>query len=68
MIGVLARRGLRAMCVYNVWSIRAGQLGADCIGHAMRFIPARENGDGHAATTRSTVPLQAMEEWRGGEA
>jgi hypothetical protein len=46
LMGVLNRRGQRSMCLYDVWSIRAGQLSMVGIGYTMRFIPSRETRTG----------------------
>jgi regulator of RNase E activity RraA len=62
LTGVLNRRGLRSMCLYDVWPLRAGQPRMVGIAYTMRFIPSREDKDGPTSTNRSTIQPQAMEE------
>lgn len=62
LTGVLNRRGLRSMCLYDVWPLRAGQPRMVGIAYTMRFIPSREDKDGPSSTNRSTIQPQAMEE------
>jgi hypothetical protein len=67
LIGVLNRRSLRSMWLYDVRSIRAGQRRMVGIGYTMRFISWRGGKDEPASTNCWTIRPQAMEEWRGGE-
>src|SRR5262245_4794219 len=62
LTGVLNRRGLRSMCLHDVWPIRPEIPRLVGIAFTMRFIPSREDKDGPASTNRSTVQPQAMEE------
>jgi regulator of RNase E activity RraA len=62
LTGVLNRRGLRSMCLHDVWPIRPEMPRLVGIAFTMRFIPSREDKDGPASTNRSTVQPQAMEE------
>lgn len=67
LIGVLGRRGLRAMCLHGVPPLRAGEPRMAC--YTMPFIPSREDKDGGLASRNcSTVEPQVLEEWRGGKA
>jgi regulator of RNase E activity RraA len=62
LTGVLNRRGLRSMCLFDVWPIRPGQPRMVGIAYTMRFIPSREDKDGPSSTNRSMIQPQAMEE------
>ncbi|MEA2852077.1 MAG: hypothetical protein QOE02_2096, partial [Rhodospirillaceae bacterium] len=62
LTGVLNRRGLRSMTLYDVWPLRPEQPRMVGIAFTMRFIPSREDKDGPTSTNRSTVQPQAMEE------
>src|SRR5258707_815254 len=62
LTGVLNRRGLRSMTLYDVWPMRPEQPGMVGIAFTMRFIPSREDKDGPTSTSRSMVQPQAMEE------
>ena len=62
LTGVLNRRGLRSMTLYDVWPLRPEQPRMVGIAFTMRFIPSREDKDGPNSTNRSTVQPQAMEE------
>lgn len=66
LIGMLSRRGLRAVCRHGVRPVRAGQ--PRMAYYTMPFIPSREDKDGPASSNRSTAQPQAMAEWRGGKA
>jgi regulator of RNase E activity RraA len=62
LTGVLNRRGLRSMTLYDVWPLRVEQPRLVGIAFTMRFIPSREDKDGPTSKNRSTVQPQAMEE------
>ena len=62
LTGVLNRRGLRSMTLYDVWPLRPEQPRMVGIAFTMRFIPSREDKDGPTSKNRSTVQPQAMEE------
>ena len=62
LTGVLNRRGLRSMTLYDVWPLRVEQPRLVGIAFTMRFIPSREDKDGPTSKNRSMVQPQAMEE------
>src|SRR5918993_1499303 len=62
LTGVLNRRGLKSMTLFDVWPMRPEQPRLVGIAFTMRFIPSREDKDGPTSTNRSTVQPQAMEE------
>lgn len=62
LTGVLNRRGLKSMTLYDVWPLRPEQPRLVGIAFTMRFIPSREDKDGPTSTNRSMVQPQAMEE------
>src|SRR5256885_17041030 len=62
LTGVLNRRGLKSMTLYDVWPMRPEQPRLVGIAFTMRFIPSREDKDGPTSTNRSMVQPQAMEE------
>src|SRR3954454_1920439 len=62
LTGVLTRRGLKSMTLFDVWPLRPEQPAMVGIAFTMRFIPSREDNDGPTSTNRSMVPPQAMEE------
>src|SRR6478735_2765537 len=62
LTGVLNRRGLKSMTLFDVWPVRAEQPPMVGIAYTMRFIPSREDKDGPTSTNRSMVQPQAMEE------
>ena len=62
LTGVLNRRGLRSMTLFDVWPLRPEQPSMVGIAYTMRFIPSREDMDGPSSTNRSRVQPQAMEE------
>jgi len=62
LTGVLNRRGLRSMTLYDVWPIRSDTPRMVGLAFTMRFIPSREDKDGPTSTNRSMVQPQAMEE------
>ena len=62
LTGVLNRRGLRSMTLFDVWPLRPEQPRMVGIAFTMRFIPSREDKDGPNSTNRSTIQPQAMEE------
>ncbi len=62
LTGVLNRRGLRNMTLFDVWPMRPEQPRMVGIAFTMRFIPSREDKDGPTSTSRSMVQPQAMEE------
>ena len=62
LTGVLNRRGLRSMTLFDVWPMRPEQPAMVGIAFTMRFIPSREDKDGPTSTNRSMVQPQAMEE------
>ncbi len=62
LTGVLNRRGLRSMTLFDVWPLRSDQPRLVGVAFTMRFIPSREDKDGPSSTNRSTIQPQAMEE------
>ena len=62
LTGVLNRRGLRSMTLFDVWPLRPEQPPMVGIAYTMRFIPSREDMDGPTSTSRSRIQPQAMEE------
>jgi regulator of RNase E activity RraA len=62
LTGVLNRRGLRSMTLFDVWPLRLEQARMVGLAYTMRFIPSREDMDGPNSTNRSRVQPQAMEE------
>lgn len=62
LTGVLNRRGLRSMTLFDVWPLRPEQPPMVGIAYTMRFIPSREDMDGPSSTNRSRIQPQAMEE------
>ena len=62
LTGVLNRRGLKSMTLYDVSPVRPEQPPLVGIAYTMRFIPSREDKDGPTSTNRSTIQPQAMEE------
>jgi regulator of RNase E activity RraA len=62
LTGVLNRRGLKSMTLFDVWPMRPEQPRMVGIAFTMRFIPSREDKDGPTSTNRSMVQPQAMEE------
>ncbi|MEQ9641468.1 MAG: ribonuclease activity regulator RraA [Alphaproteobacteria bacterium] len=62
LTGVLNRRGLKSMTLFDVRPIRAGQPRMVGVAYTMRFIPSREDMDGPGSKNRSRVQPQAMEE------
>ena len=62
LTGVLNRRGLKSMTLFDVWPMRPEQPAMVGIAFTMRFIPSREDKDGPTSTNRSMVQPQAMEE------
>jgi regulator of RNase E activity RraA len=62
LTGVLNRRGLRSMTLFDVWPMRPEQPALVGIAYTMRFIPSREDKDGPTSTNRSSIQPQAMEE------
>ena len=62
LTGVLNRRGLRSLCLYDVWPVRPEMPRMVGLAFTMRFIPSREDKDGPTSTNRSMVQPQAMEE------
>ena len=62
LTGVLNRRGLRSMTLFDVWPMRPEQPALVGIAYTMRFIPSREDKDGLTSTNRSSIQPQAMEE------
>jgi len=62
LTGVLNRRGLRSMTLFDVRPLRSDQPRLVGIAFTMRFIPSREDKDGPSSTNRSTIQPQAMEE------
>src|ERR1700748_2836368 len=61
LTGVLNRRGLKNMTLFDVHPMRPEQPAMVGIAFTMRFIPSREDKDGPASTSRSRVQPQAME-------
>ena len=59
LTGVLNRRGLKSMTLFDVWPMRPEQ--PAMVGIAFT-IPSREDKDGPTSTSRSMVQPQAMEE------
>ena len=62
LTGVLNRRGLRSMTLFDVWPMQPEQPALVGIAYTMRFIPSREDKDGPTSTNRSSIQPQAMEE------
>ena len=62
LTGVLNRRGLKSMTLFDVWPLRPEQPPMVGIAFTMRFIPSREDKDGPTSTNRSAIQPQAMEE------
>src|SRR3954469_1034784 len=62
LTGVLNRRGLRSMTLFDVWPLRPEQPRLVGIAFTMRFIPSREDMDGPQSKNRSAVQPKAMEE------
>ena len=62
LTGVLNRRGLKSMTLFDVRPVRDEQPPMVGIAFTMRFIPSREDKDGPTSTNRSMVQPQAMEE------
>src|ERR1044072_6584516 len=62
LTGVLNRRGLKSMTLYDVSPVRAEQPAMVGIAYTMRFIPSREDKDGPTSTNRSMIQPQAREE------
>src|ERR1044072_2063448 len=62
LTGVLNRRGLKSMTLYDVWPMRPEQPRLVGIAFTMRFIPSREDKDGPTSTNRSIGQPHAMEE------
>lgn len=62
LTGVLNRRGLRSMTLYDVSPLRSEQGPMVGIAFTMRFIPSREDKDGPVHRERSMIQPQAMEE------
>src|SRR6201995_4154925 len=62
LTGVLNRRGLKSMTLFDVRPVRDEQPPMVGIAYTMRFIPSREDKDGPSSKNRSTVQPQAMEE------
>src|SRR4051812_11425205 len=62
LTGVLNRRGLKSMTLFDVWPMRPEQPPMVGIAFTMRFIPSREDKDGPTSASRSMVQPQAMEE------
>lgn len=63
LTGVLNRRGLKNMTLFDVHPMRPEQPAMVGIAFTMRFIPSRDDKDGPGATgPRSMVQPQAMEE------
>ena len=62
LTGVLNRRGLRSMTLYDVWPMRPEQPRMVGLAFTMRFIPSREDMDGPTSSNRSMIQPQAMEE------
>ena len=60
LTGVLNRRGLRSMTLYDVWPLRPEQPRMVGIAFTMRFIPSREDKDGPGSTNRSMIQPQAI--------
>ncbi|MBS0538867.1 MAG: ribonuclease activity regulator RraA [Proteobacteria bacterium] len=62
LTGVLNKRGLRSMTLFDVHPMRTEQPPMVGIAFTMRFIPSREDKDGPQSTSRSMTQPQAMEE------
>ena len=62
LTGVLNRKGLRSMTLFDVHPLRPEQPAMVGIAYTMRFIPSREDKDGPQSTSRSMIQPQAMEE------
>ena len=56
LTGVLNRRGLKSMTLFDVWPMRPEQPAMVGIAFTMRFIPSREDKDGPTSTNRSHGP------------
>ena len=55
LTGVLNRRGLKSMTLFDVWPLRVEQPRLVGIAYTMRFIPSREDMDGPASKNRSML-------------
>src|SRR3954467_9006769 len=62
LTGVLNRRGLKSMTLFDVHPLRPEQPAMVGIAYTMRFIPSREDKDGPQSNNRSMIQPQAMEE------
>jgi regulator of RNase E activity RraA len=62
LTGVLNRRGLKSMTLFDVWPLRPEQPRLVGIAYTMRFIPSREDMDGPTSKNRSMIQPKAMEE------
>src|SRR5438045_8711662 len=62
LTGVMNRRGLKSMTLFDVWPLRPEQPPMVGIAFTMRFIPSREDMDGPTSNRRARVQPQAMEE------
>src|SRR5690349_4802353 len=62
LTGVLNRRGLKSMTLYDVTPVRPDQPPMVGIAYTMRIIPSREDKDGPTSNNRSMIQPQAMEE------
>src|SRR5260370_32075760 len=62
LTGVMTRRGLKSMTLFDVWPLRSEQPAMVGIAFTMRFIPSREDMDGPTSKNRSMTQPQAMEE------
>ncbi|MBS0549645.1 MAG: ribonuclease activity regulator RraA [Proteobacteria bacterium] len=62
LTGVLNKRGLRSMTLFDVHPMRTEQPPMVGIAFTMRFIPSREDKDGPQSNSRSMTQPQAMEE------
>src|SRR4030095_9642727 len=62
LTGVLNRRGLKSMTLFDVWPLRPEQRAMVGIALTLRFISSREDMDGPTSKNRSMVQPQAMEE------
>ena len=61
LTGVLNRRGLRSMTLFDVWPMRPEQPALVGIAYTMRFIPSREDMGGRA---RPTARGSSRRRWR----
>lgn len=62
LTGALNRRGLRNMCMEDVWPIKPGIARMVGLAFTMRFIPARDDKDGpNAKGPRTRIQPEAME-------